>query len=113
MGLCGGWLQEILGTGNEGAVLLSSKIDGIYCPEGAVLCSAQLSLRADMPSVCFLSLPSHVGAGASEPLGPACGPGAQHTQTDTGTCWHQQGLSFLLLPHRFAQMKSEANQSVA
>lgn len=29
------------------------------------------------------------------------------------TFLHQQGLSFLLLPHRFAQMKSDAQQSVA
>lgn len=35
------------------------------------------------------------------------------TQADTGTCSGQWGLSVLLLPHRFAQMKSEVNQSVA
>lgn len=35
------------------------------------------------------------------------------TQADTGTCLRQLGLSILLLPPRFAQMKSEVNQSVA
>lgn len=35
------------------------------------------------------------------------------TQADTGMCLRQQGFSILLLPHRFAQMKSEANQFVA
>lgn len=35
-------------------------------------------------------------------------PSRQDTQADTGPCLHQQGLSALLLPRRFAQMKSEA-----
>jgi hypothetical protein len=46
-----GWLQEILGTGDEGTGLLSSEVDEIYCPEGAVLCAAQPSIRADIQEV--------------------------------------------------------------